>query len=182
MLILKKTTLNRMRQHCSHELIEMVFSDYGYDKITIDETNGVADRWDITHYLNEGELPFVEKGKVVLSFDRAFGELLLNGELFAFEAICSIMYRNANNIYHQMNDVLTSWRHHEMNGICPYFEYGVLVIPRLMPCFVCTQISENVFLIEKWNKGEFIPTKEYYPTKELCEIRVNELNEEYDET
>lgn len=181
MLTLKKSTLNRMRQHCSHELLEKVFSDYGNDKITIDETNRIADTWDITHYLNDEGLPFVEKCKVILSFDRAFGELILNGEPFAIEAICTKMHGDAHVLYQQMNNVLTAWRHSEMNDVCPFFEFGALEIPKLMPRFVYTKISDNFFQIEKWEKGEYIPTKDIFPSKELCEERVNMLNEEYDE-
>ena len=151
MLTLKKSTLNQMKQHCSRELIEKVFADYGNEKITIDKTNTVLDKWDITNYLNEGALAFVEKCKVILSFDRAFGDLILNGEPIAIEAVCSRRYLNVPFLYSQMNNVLTAWRHNEMNDVCPFFEYGVLTIPKLMPRFICTQISDNAFQIEKWN-------------------------------
>lgn len=53
------------------------------------------------------------------------------------------MLFNNNNLYQQLNDVLTAWRHNEMNDVCPFFEYGTLTIPQLMPRFIYTQISDN---------------------------------------
>lgn len=101
MLTLKKSTLNQIRRHCSHKLIEKVFLDYGNDKITIDETNRIADIWEVTDYLNEGTLPFEEKCKVILSFDRAFGKLIYIMEnhtlLRLFVVCCLIITTYINN-------------------------------------------------------------------------------------
>lgn len=62
----------------------------------------------------------IEKAKVIVAFDRAFEDLVYNGEIFAVEPICSMMRRTKKNLANQMNDVLTAWRHSEMNGICTF--------------------------------------------------------------
>ena len=181
MLTLRKSTLNKIRRHCSNELIEKVFSDYGLKNITIDEKNTINDKWEVTNYLDDETLPFVEKCKVLLSFARAFGVIVYNGYELPIEALCSVLCKNKLSLGLQMNKVLTAWLHNEINDVCPFFEYGELTIPQLMDRYICTQISDTAFQVEKWKKGEYVPINEIYPTKEQCEARVDELNEEYDE-
>ena len=50
-----------------------------------------------------------------------------------------------------------------------------------MPLFVCTENSENTFQVERWQRGEYVSMeKEIYPSRELCEKRVQDLIQEFD--
>ena len=174
-LLLNRSFYSKMLSHCSLELINAVFNDLGNDKVLIDDNNQQKDTWTINDNFLKGKLPLIEKFKVLLTFGRLYGIIIYRGEELSYEALCSILG------YKEMYDVLTFWRHNEMNDVIPTFDLGKIEIPKIMPRYICTKLSNTSFVVELWCKGEYIPANEIYPTKELCEARVNELNDEYDE-
>ena len=68
--------------------------------------------------------------------------------------------------------------HTELNGLVPYFNRGNIVVPEVMPRYICRQEIEGTYIIEKLYKGEYVPTKMRFTVKEECESMANKLNEE----
>lgn len=172
-LEIKRKTFRRLSNYCSAELLSLVFNVFGQDRIKIDDSNTCSDNWRVTEFVENEDGLLLEKMKVLCAFDHLFGNILYHDEPTAYSVLCSILKRN------ECNKVLMFWLHTEMNGIIPFFEIGDVEIPKITPIYRCLKITDTRFGIEKKQKnGEYVLTKEYYPTEEMCQAQVDELNDE----
>ena len=172
-LVIKSRTKQRLLQFCTFELIESVFSRVNY--IKVDETNLCKNTWVVTDLVHAKHGELLDNLKVILVFYKLGGTLIYEGN----ETPYPVLFRMINK--NEPNAVLLYWAHNEANGVKPVYGMGEIEIPRIMPLFVCTEISENTFQVERWQRGEYVSMEEeIYPFRELCEKRVQDLIQEFD--
>lgn len=174
-LQIKRVTFRRLCSFCSLDLLNSVFDSFGRDLIEIDESNQCEDVWDVTEYLNNEAIPFIDKMKVLRTFDQLLGTIVYQDESTQYSVLCSILNRK------ECYTVLLYWMHTELNGLVPYFNRGDIVVPKVMPKFICTQEIEGTYIIERLCKGEYVPTKMRFTTKEECESMIDKLIEDENE-
>ena len=176
-LRVKRSTLAEMHKYCTSELLSRIFSDIGSNNIAVLDNNDDRDElWDITDFMNVEHSDLLDRLKVIYVFAKISDSLdyLKYGEEYVpYQVLFRILNRT------EPNTVLLYWLHNEANDVIPIYDVGEIEIPRIMPRYTCTQIASNLFRVEKWCKGEYVSTREVYPTKELCQDRVDELNREY---
>ena len=173
-LQIKRNTFLLLSSYCSHELIQVVFSDLGEDGIEIDDSNSIDNIWEITEFINVENTKLIDRLKVIFTFYYLGGTLIYKDDKVPYESLFRLLNKT------ECNTILLYWQHNIFNDIVPYFTIGEIVIPKIMPRYVCTKISDNSYIVEKWNKGEYVFTKYIYPTEQLCRDKVNELNREFD--
>ena len=166
------TLFRKLCSFCSLDLLKSVFDSFGRENIEIDESNQCEDVWDVTEYLNNEVIPFIDKMKVLRTFDQLLGIIVYQGKPTQYSVLCSILKRN------ECYTVLLYWMHTELNGLVPYFNRGDIIVPKVMPKFICRQEIEGTYIIEKLCKGEYVPTEMRFTSKEECESVANNLNEE----
>lgn len=173
-LEIKRKTFRRLSNFCSAELLSLVFNAFGQDRIKIDDSDTCSDNWCVTEFVNNEDGLLLEKMKVLCAFDHLLGNIQYHDEPTAYSVLCSILK------HYECNKVLMFWLHTEMNGIIPFFEIGDIEIPEITPIYRCLKLSDTQFTIEKKQKnGDYVLTKECYPTEETCQARVDELNDEF---
>lgn len=173
-LTIKNKTRQGLLRFCTIELLEKVFSNVDKNNITLDNNNVCTDVWDITDVVKCGSEDLLDNLKVIYVFCRLGGILKYDGEETAYQSLFRLLQTNEPNI------VLLFWINNEANGNMPVYDIGELEVPKIMPRFVCMPLSERAFQIHKWQNGEYVGMKEYYPTRELCEKRADELNKEFE--
>jgi hypothetical protein len=171
-LQIRRKTFRRLCSFCSLDLLKSVFDSFGRENIEIDESNQCEDVWDVTEYLNNEVIPFIDKMKVLRTFDQLLGIIVYRGKPTQYSVLCSILKRK------ECYTVLLYWMHTELNGLVPYFNRGDIIVPKVMPKFICRQEIEGTYIIEKLCKGEYVPTEMRFTSKEECESVANNLNEE----
>ena len=163
-----------MLQFCTPELLDCVFSHVGYDNIIVDNKNLSKNTWEITDLIQAEQEELLDNLKVIFVFVELGGVLINEGKEVPYSTLFFLINKNEPNI------VLQYWLNNELNDVKPLYNLGEIEIPEIMPRFICTPISDNAFLVEQWHKGVYVSMKEIYPTRELCEKRVQELNEIFD--
>lgn len=176
-LRVKRTTLNEMHKHCTSELLSRIFSVIGSDNIVVlDKNDDDGELWDITDFMDAERCDLLDRLKVIYVFTKisdSIHNLKYGEDHVPYQVLFRILKKT------EPNTVLLYWRNNEANDVLPIYDVGEIEIPRIMPRYTCTQVASNLFRVDKWYKGEYVPTPEIYPTKELCQDRVDELNREY---
>ena len=174
-LQIKRETLHELCSFCSLDLINRVFDSFGRNNIKIDDSNQCEDVWDATEYLNNDVIPFIDKMKVLRVFDQLLGMIVYQGEPTQYSVLCSVLNRE------ECNTVLLYWLNTESNGDTPHFDLGDVIVPQLLPKFVCTQDIDGTYVVERLYKGEYVQTDMRFTVKEDCDSMVERLNEEESE-
>lgn len=173
-LTIRDETKHGLLKFCTAELLTKVFSDVGEDCITVDNHNLCDDVWDITGLVKCDREDLLDRLKVIYVFCQLGGRLKYDGKEIAYQSLFWVLQTN------KPNAVLLFWIHNVANGIVPVYDVGDIIIPKIMPRFVCMPTLGRVFQIHKWQNGEYVGMDEYYPTRELCEKRADELNEDFE--
>ena len=173
-LTIKKSTLSSMYRYCTASLIKNVFDNFESENMIIDKTNKTDDFWEFNVIPSIGHIQLLNKLKVVYVFAFLGGNIVLNGNVIPYQSLFRILNCNEPNI------VLRYWVNNIYNDIVPVFDLGEIEIPPIMPRYILLQIANNDFRIEKWEKGYYILMPEIFFSKELCEQRIQQLNDEYE--
>lgn len=173
-LIIKEKTIQGLSQYCTDELIQCVFSHINTNDKLVDKTNLCKNTWEITSLLQANQKDLLDSLKVIYVFSKLDGTLIYEGNEVPYQSLSSLI--NKMEPY----DIMLYWGNNNANGIQPIYDIGEIEIPQIMPRFVCTQLSDNVFEIEKWVNGEYIPLKGAYTSREACEKVVRDLNQEFE--
>lgn len=174
-LVVKRRILGEMSKYCTPELLSCVFGSIGTDNITVlAKAMDEEQYWDITDLLEFNDSDVLDILKVVYVFSKltdTLNNIKYKGKLVPYSVLFRLLNRNEPNM------VLCYWVHNEANEVVPVYDVGEIEIPKIMPPYTYTQLSNNLFQVEKWHKGKYVPMQEIYPTKELCQERVDELND-----
>ena len=173
-LSIRRNTLQKLHCFCTIELLQNVFKDFGEDNITIDEKNKINDSCDLGDFLYVEHLQLLDRLKVLYVFSYLGGQIFLQSKSTPYQTLFRLLNCDEPNV------VFNYWLNNLYNDEIPVFGVGELNIPKVMPRFVCTEVSDEVYCVEKWIKGKYIMMKERYFNKELCEQRVQELNDKYE--
>ena len=172
-LVIKSKTKQRLSQFCTSELLESVFSRV--NNITVDVTNLCKNIWDVTNLVHAKHDDLLDNLKVILVFYELGGTLIYEGNEVWYPLLFRLINKN------EPNAVLLYWAHNEANEVKPFYGIGEIEIPRIMPRFICTEISENAFQVERWQQGEYVAMdEEIFPSRELCEERIQVFMQYYD--
>ena len=172
-LTIKDKTKQDLLKHCTPELLSKVFSCVGLDNMVIDSQNLCDNIWDITDIVKLEDKIVLDNLKVIYVFNKLGGTLIYENKEVAYQVLFRLLNRN------EPNNVMFYWIHTDSNDMIPIYDIGELVVPEIMPRYVCKKISDQAFQIEKLVKGEYVGINDFYPTEELCKQRVKELIEEY---
>jgi hypothetical protein len=169
-IVIKRENLTKLYTMCSSELIKYVFDafkSYG-GKIIVDEKNQENDIWELEIFHNDTVCNKLEAMKVMSAFAQN-GMFSVNGKLMFFEGIVLTENHKEGSLVNQM------WYNCKYNGLIPYFNLNELKIPQIMPRYTYTKISEICYRIDRWDKDKYIPTDQYFPTLEMCQNQIEEL-------
>lgn len=169
-IVIKRQSFTKLCTVCSLELIDYVFGAFKSfgGIIVVDEENQEDDIWELENFHNETTHDKLEIMKVMSSFGQ-YGMFNLNGRLMFFDGVVLMSNHKEGRL------VMKAWYNYRCNGMTPYFNMGELKIPRLMPRYTYTQISDVCFRIDRWEKNKYIPTKLYFPTLDDCLSQIDEL-------
>lgn len=171
-LTLKRSSFSKLCCLCSLELIDYVFksfTDYG-GIINYDEENVKDDLWEIDGFYDDETFNTLDIMKVMSAFGEN-GQFLVNGKKMFFEGIVL----TENHKYGQL--VNRVWKNCKLNNQTPFFDLGVLDIPKIMPRYRYTKMSDICFTVEKFVNGNYIPTPIKFLTQKDCEDWIKEQNE-----
>lgn len=171
-LWIKRGTLSELSSFCTPVLLIKVFKGLGENNIVIDETDKNEDIWNVDTFLKTYHIELLDRLKVVFVFYYLGGQLKYNNETIPYEILFRILNCNEPNV------VLRYWLHNLYNDIIPTFDVGELVIPKVMPRYVPLKMSENKYVIEKWQKGQYVQMPEVFLSEKSCKAKCQELEEE----
>ena len=169
-LQIKRHTYNRLTKYSSESLLSLVFTDFGYANIEIDDSQTCEDRWDITDFIDNGNIPLLEKLKVIFIFDHLLGHVIYEGKETFFSVLGACLGNRS-----EFQKVLFYWLHTKMNGEVPFFDVGDIEVPDVQPRFIGIEVGENAFEIHQLIKGEYVRMDGKFTSKDLCDKRIMEL-------
>lgn len=128
----------------------------------------------IVHIGQDNPALFHEQMKIAYVFEKHGGTLLYEKKPEQYVFIAKLVTDSF------LDKIRLYWIHNEANDIVPIYDLGDLIVPPILPRYVVTEIAENEFIIEKFNKGQYSAINGKYPTEnEAKEIAAN-LNKEYE--
>ncbi len=123
-LLIKNHTRQRLYRHCTPQLLEAVFCEFGYENIAVDNHDACDDVWEIGDFVYTSYPDkLLDRLKVIFVFSCIGGTLRFDGHDIAFSVLFKLLRRNEPGM------VLSFWTQNKLNGFETVFDVGELAMP-----------------------------------------------------